>query len=104
MAGQKILAGPQLGDTEGIFVRKFERVSRWDHQKEFLVGNWESEVVGETDGGVVGWFERGCHSGKRMDPSLAKMWNGCAVGSVAGVLLRGVETKVDRSCAPRCSC
>ena len=65
-----------------------------------MVGNWEGEVVGETYGGVVGWFERGCHSGKRMDPSLEKMWNGCEMGSVAGFLIIGAGTKVGFSCAP----
>ena len=34
------------------------------------MGNWGDEVVGERDGGVVGRFEIGCHSGKRMDPSF----------------------------------
>ena len=63
------------------------------------MGNWEGEVVGETDGGVVGRLERGCHPGKWMDPSLAKMSNGCEVASVAGALTRGAETKVERSCA-----
>ena len=43
--------------------------------------NWEGEVVGETDGGVVGWFKRIFFLGKRMDPSLEKMWNGCEMGS-----------------------
>ena len=66
--------------------------------------NWEGEVVGETDGGVVGRLKRGFHSGKRMDPRLAKICNGCEVGLVAGVLLRGAETKVERSCAPRRPC
>ena len=66
------------------------------------MGNWEGEVVGETDGRVVGRFERGCHPGKQIDLSLAKIWNGCEVGSVANVLLRGAETKVVRLCSPRC--
>ena len=56
------------------------------------------------DGGVVGRFKRGCHSDKRMDPILEKVWNECEVGSVAGVLLRGEETKVERSFAPRRLC
>ena len=58
------------------------------------MGNWEGEVFGETDGGVVGRFEIGFHSGKRMDLSMAKIWNGCEVGSVVSVLLKGSETKV----------
>ena len=69
-----------------------------------MVEKWEGEVVGETDGGVVWRFRRGCHLGKRMDPRLAKMWNGCEVGLVDDLLLRGAETKVERSCAPICLC
>ena len=37
------------------------------------MGNWEGEVVGETDEGVVGRSERGYHSGNQMDPSLSKL-------------------------------
>ena len=65
------------------------------------MGKWEGKVVGKTDGGVVGRFKIGCHLRKLMDPGLAKMWNECEVGSVDGLLLRGSETKVERSCAPR---
>ena len=68
------------------------------------MGKWEGKVVGEMHGGVVGRFERECHSGKKMDPILAKIWNGCEVGLVNGLLLRGAETKVECSCAPRCPC
>ena len=42
MAGQKISAGPQLGDPEGILVGKFERASRWDNEKDFW---WETGKV-----------------------------------------------------------
>ena len=58
------------------------------------MGNWEGEVVGETDGGVVGRFKGGCYLGKSMDLILAIMWNGCEVGSVAGVLLRGTKLRL----------
>ena len=44
------------------------------------MGNWEGEVVGETDEGVVGWFKRGFHLGKQMDPILEKIWNECEMG------------------------
>ena len=40
--------------------------------------NWEGEVVGKRDGGVVRRFKRGCHWGKRMDLSLEK----CGMGVI----------------------
>ena len=73
MAGQKISTGPQLGDPEGILVGKFERASCWDNHKEF---GWETENVKwlvKRMGVWLGGSKRGCHSGKRMDPSLVKM-------------------------------
>ena len=42
MAGWKILAGPHLGDREGILDGRFEKASRWDNQKEFW---WETGKV-----------------------------------------------------------
>ena len=59
------------------------------------MGNWEGEVVGETDGGVVERFKRRFQLGKRMDPSLAKMWNGCEVNWWLASCSEVPKTKVE---------
>ena len=88
------LTGPRLGDTEGILVGNFGTAPGWGNQKDFFVGNRESEALGETGGDVFGRSERGCHSVKRTGPGLVNVRNGCWVGSVGGRLLRGAKTKV----------
>ena len=73
MVGWKILTGPWLRDPEGILVGNFGTTSGWGNQKDFLVGKRESEALGETDGDVVEWIERGCHLVKWMGPVLVNV-------------------------------
>ena len=82
--GLKILERPPAGGIRRIFCWKAL-----------------SEVIGGADGDVVGWSERGCHSVKRTVPGFMNVQIGCWVSSVDGQLIRGAETKVVRSWAPR---
>ena len=52
-----------------------------------MVVKWKSEVIGEVDG-----------------VKLSENCDGCEVGSVSGVPLRGAGTKVGCSCGPRPPC
>ena len=70
--------------------------------RRILVGKHEGEALGGVDGDVVGRSERGCHLVKQTGPGLVNVRIGCWVVSVDGRLLRGAETKVFRSYAPRC--
>ena len=66
MAGQKILAGPQLGDPKGILYGKFEKAPHWDNQRDF---GWETGKVKWSVKRMELWL-----GGSKEDVTWANKW------------------------------
>ena len=76
MSGWKILAGPQLGDPEGILGWNFEKASRWDNQKELL---WETGMVKWSVKRMGGWL--GCSKEDfTWSNKWIRAWQKCGMG------------------------